>query len=218
MPRERRCSLGHACPTVVSSFRVWTTPWAHRKIDISFISRINPIMRKTSFVALLIIMWIIPTGVAHSQSVPTPPASLQHSIMKGITYKTGTIITNMLFLTPATGSYIDAAILTTAFTGVALVIYVSNDYLWDTFSPPKPTLNTAKFDASASAERVTYKMITYKTAVTLATSGILYLWTNSLPIVLTVGAGLALAKVGVFYINDMAWDWYDWHIANGTPH
>ena len=175
-------------------------------------------MRKTSFAALLILMWIIPTGVAHSQAIGTPPASLQHSVMKGLTYKTGTIITNMLFLTPATGSVIDAAVLTAAFTGVALVIYVSNDYLWDTFAPAKPTLDTATFDASASAERVTYKMITYKTAVTLATSGILYLWTSSLPIVLTVGAGLALAKVGVFYINDRAWDWYDWHTTNTTPH
>ena len=62
------------------------------------------------------------------------------------------------------------------------------------------------------------KMITYKTTVTLATSGILYLWTSSLPIVLTVGAGLALAKVGVFYVNDMAWEWYDWHTAKAASH
>ena len=175
-------------------------------------------MRKTTFAALLMLMWIIPTGVVHSQAVVPPTASLQHSIMKGVTYKTGTIITNMLFLTPATGSYVDAAILTAAFTGVAIVIYVSNDYLWDTFSPPIIILNKEKFDASESAKRVTLKMITYKTAVTLATSGLLYLWTSSLPIVLTVGAGLALAKVGVFYVNDMAWDWYDWHTANAASH
>ena len=173
-------------------------------------------MRKTSIAALLMLMWIIPTGVAHSQAVAAPTASLQHSVMKGLTYKTGTIVTNMLFLGPATGSWVDAAILTTAFTGVAIVIYVSNDYLWDTFAPSKPIIKDEEFDASESAKRMTLKMITYKTTVTLATSGILYLWTNSLPIVLTVGVGLAIAKLGVFAVNDMAWDWYDWHTANTT--
>ena len=49
---------------------------------------------------------------------------------------------------------------------------------------------------------------------TLATSGILYVWTGSLPIVLTVGVGLAIAKAGVFAVNDMAWDWYDWATAD----
>ena len=163
-------------------------------------------------------MWIIPTGAAHSQSVEAPPASLQHSIMKGLTYKTGTIITNMLFLGPATGSWIDAAILTTAFTGVAIVIYVSNDYLWDAIYPSKPIIKNEEFDASESAKRMTLKMISYKTVVTLATSGILYLWTNSIPIIITVGVGLAIAKTGVFALNDMAWDWYDWYTANAASH
>ena len=178
-------------------------------------------MRKISAVALLVISLLIQTGEALSQTqgaFAPPAASLQHSIMKGVTYKTGTIITNMLFLRPATGSWVDASILTAAFTGVAIVIYVSNDYLWDTFSPSKVMMNKKEFDATESARRVTMKMITYKTTVTLATSGILYLWTSSLPIVLTVGAGLALAKVGVFYVNDMAWEWYDWHTAKAASH
>ena len=171
-------------------------------------------MRNASFAALLILMWIIPTSGAHSQVGGPPQASLEHSIIKGLTYKAGTIVTNMLFLGPATGSWIDAAVLTGAFTCVAIVIYVSNDYLWDTFSPSKPIIANEEFDASESAMRMTMKMISYKTTVTLATSGILYLWTSSLPIVLAVGAGLAVAKLGVFAVNDMAWDWYDWHTAN----
>ncbi|MEI7607820.1 MAG: hypothetical protein WCJ64_10600 [Rhodospirillaceae bacterium] len=176
-------------------------------------------MRKMPAISLVIFTLIAPPSAAHSQTreaVAPPAASLQHSIMKGVTYKTGTIITNMLFLRPATGSWIDASILTAAFTGVAIFIYVSNDYLWDNFLPSKPIVKDEKFDVSESAKRVTLKMITYKTAVTMATSGMLYLWTNSLPIVLTVGAGLALAKVGVFYVNDLAWEWYDWNKAN-TP-
>ena len=169
------------------------------------------------FAALLMLMLIIPTAVAHSQAVGNP-TSLQHSLMKGLTYKTGTIITNMLFLGPATGSWADAAVLTAAFTGVAIVLYVTNDYLWDTFYPSKSIMENEEFDASESAKRMAMKMISYKTTVTLATSGILYLWTNSLPIVLAVGAGLAIAKLGVFAVNDMAWDWYDWHIANAASH
>ncbi len=193
-------------------------------------------MRIMPFAALVILAWIIPIGAPHAEPLgavvtppPTssqppgavatpPPASLQHSIMKGATYKAGTIVTNLLFLRPATGSWLDASILTASFTGVAIVIYVANDYWWDTYYPSKTILNKDKFDVSDSAKHVTLKMITYKTAVTLATSGMLYFWTSSLPITLIVGGGLAIAKVGVFAINDMAWAWYDWHKASSTSH
>lgn len=178
-------------------------------------------MRRRFAAGLLVLALFIPTGTARSQTqgaVEPPSASLQHSFLKGVTYKTGTIITNMLFLRPATGSWIDAAILTSAFTGVAIGLYVGNDYLWDSFYPATPKVGKETFDVSESAKRMTLKLITYKTTVTLATSGMLYLWTQSLPIVLTVGVGLALAKVGVFAVNDLAWDWYDWHTANAISH
>ena len=168
---------------------------------------------------LLALVLAMPVGTAWGQTqapTVTPPASVQHSLLKGITYKTGTIITNMLFLTPATGSWRQAAVLTAAFTGVAIGLYVANDYLWDKIYPAKPANPNDKFDIADSAKRTSLKFITYKTTVTLATSGILYVWTGSLPIVLTVGVGLAIAKAGVFALNDMVWNWYDWYEAKAA--
>lgn len=182
---------------------------------------IVPIMRRRFTVALFLLALIIPGGMAHSQtqsSLVTPPASLQHSLMKGLTYKVMTITTNMLLLRAATGSWIDAAILTSIYTGLSLSLFVANDYLWDLYKPLRIDTSANGIDFAESAKRTSLKFITYRTTFTALSAGILYLWTGSLKTTLTIGVALAIAKAAMFYVNDFAWDWYTWWTTKAYAH
>ncbi len=52
----------------------------------------------------------------------------------------------MLFLKPATGSWRQAITLTASFTGMGIVLYTANEYLWDKLYAPKPANADGEFD------------------------------------------------------------------------
>ena len=170
-------------------------------------------MKALVFVAFLVLNVCIAPACSEAQTqsqTEIAPASLHHSLMKGLTYKALTITTNMLFLRAGTRSWIEAAILTSIYTGLSLSLFVINDYTWDIYNPVAINPSTPDINILESAKRTTYKFLTYRITFTTLSTGILYLWTGSIKTTLTVGAALALTKAAMFYANDFAWDWSGW--------
>ena len=141
-----------------------------------------------------------------------PSASLTHSAMKATTFKVGSTITNIAVLSYATGDFVAGTGLAAFMLGASWLTYTANDYLWDSYSPP-PVKETKDqtFDATADVWRNTGKYFTYKPVIASVKLTTLYLYTGSAAIAGVFGTATVLINTGVFYANNMAWDWYDWY-------
>jgi uncharacterized membrane protein len=147
-------------------------------------------------------------------TTPTNSASLTHSAVKATTFKIGSTATNLAILSYATGDVIGGAALTAFMLGSSWVIYTGNDYLWDSYSPP-PTKQTGSeaFDATADVWRNTGKFLTYKPVVASIKLASLYVYTGSAAVATIFGTASILTNTAVFYVNNVAWDFYDWYAA-----
>jgi len=98
--------------------------------------------------------------------------------------------------------------------GASWVVYTTNDYMWDSYAPPttKQSQDEA-FDATADVWRNTGKYLTFKPVVASLKLASLYLWTGSAAIAATFGTAAIMTNTVVFYVNNVAWDWYDWYSA-----
>ena len=156
-------------------------------------------------------------GTVRKETVPpvaAPPgdASLSHSAMKATTFKVGSTVTNVTLLSYAAGGLVGGVALSTFMLAASWTIYTANDYLWDTFSPP-PVRQEANesFDTGSDVWRNTWKFVTYKPIVASLKLASLYLYTSSATIAVVFGTASVLTNTAVFYVNNVAWDAYDWY-------
>jgi uncharacterized membrane protein len=179
--------------------------------------------------ALLIatVLTLPATLPALAQSLPTPTvaaaparpvvnpagsASLTHSALKATTFKVGSTATNLALLSYATGDVISGTALTVFMLASSWMIYTANDYIWDSYSPP-PIKQAAseQFDATADVWRNTGKFLTYKPVIASIKLASLYVATGSVAVATIFGGASVLTNTGVFYLNNVAWDFYDWY-------
>jgi len=175
-------------------------------------------MRQLLFATVLALPAAMP-ALAQPAAPGVPPAhsaSLGHSALKATTFKVGSTVTNLAVLSYAAGGFVGGAALATFMLASSWVIYTANDYLWDTYSPP-PTKRTEdqSFDTTADVWRNTGKFLTYKPVIASIKLAALYAYTSSAAVAVVFGTASILTNTGVFYVNNLAWDWYDWYAA--TP-
>jgi len=149
------------------------------------------------------------------QLTPGPNgASVPHSAMRATTYKIGTTAMNIGLLSYAFGSVAGGGAVAVAAGISSWLIFTANDYLWDRYGPPlaQPVSN-GQFDPKASTWRTTLKFLTYKPLSLAQKYFWVYVYSGSVATSFTWGSITAAANAAWFYVNDMAWDWYDWRVA-----
>ena len=77
--------------------------------------------------------------------------------------------------------------------------------------PPFATSNRPFFDATADVWRNTGKFLTYKPVIASIKLASLYVVTGSAAVTTIIGAASIMTNTVVFYVNNVAWDWYDWY-------
>jgi uncharacterized membrane protein len=157
-----------------------------------------------------------PNASVAPQAAPRGDASLSHSALKATTYKVATATTNLALFSAATGALAGGTLLTVLDTAASAVVFTVNDYLWDSYDPP-PVKQAAdqSFNKAEDAWRTTRKFLTYKPTIAAITWGMIYVYTGSATTMLVAGTASSLSKTALFYLNNFAWDAYDWHAA--TP-
>jgi len=146
-------------------------------------------------------------------------ASLGQAALKGVTLKLtqGLYSFGVFTVAAGMGTTIGAAMAVADGIG-AFGIYVGNEYLWDTFRPnTNLRVNNEEFGFLSSLSRTTLKYITYKPAVTAWHWGIIYTVTGSMQATVVAGSVLWFTLPLMYYVNNTAWDFYDWGVATGTP-
>ena len=117
-----------------------------------------------------------------------------------------------------TGSLPAATVLTAGSLVASTLIYPVNEYVWDSLSPnTNLSANNQAFDKSASLWRTTYKYLSFKVSVLTSKFAWVYLYTGSVAATVTMGTASSLALPAIFYLNNTAWDWYDWSTAPAVP-
>jgi uncharacterized membrane protein len=146
-----------------------------------------------------------------AQVPPKADGSLTHSAAKATTFKIGTTITGLAIFSYGTSSVLGGGLLTAFNVSKGWLLYTVNDYAWDKYSPADATPASAEtFDVSASLRRNTLKFITYKSVDTTIKFASIYLYTGSLVAMFWLGSVSAIANTGVYYANNLIWDWHDW--------
>jgi len=160
----------------------------------------------------LVVVALAPLAAPARAAAPEPgtAAALQRSSLKALTYKIMTTTTNLVVFSAATRSVTSGAGLTAVITAYSFALYTFNDFAWDALSPPAVPKKGEPLDLVESGKRATLKLITYKSVSIPSALGIIYLWTRSARTALTWGGAAAVLKLGLFYVNNIAWDYYDW--------
>jgi len=145
-------------------------------------------------------------------------ASLGHAALKGITLKLTQGLYSFGVFTVGVGVATTLGAAMAVADGVgAYGIYVGNEYLWDTLRPnTNLRVNNEEFGLFSSLSRTTLKYITYKPAVSVWHWGIIYAVTDSLQTTVMAGSVLWFTLPLMFYVNNTAWDLYDWSLATGA--
>jgi uncharacterized membrane protein len=154
------------------------------------------------------------TGASRAAAASPSDVSMSHSALKAATFKVGTIVTNLGLLSAATGGVVAGTVLTAIDTAASMVVYTANDYLWDSYDPPpvKQAVDQS-LDKADEAWRTTRKFLTFKPAVIAISWGLIYAYTGSATTMMVFGTASTLTKSALFYINNFAWDAYDWRTA-----
>lgn len=169
------------------------------------------------------LLWPLPgwsqSPVASAASRPkAAPPSVSHVLSKTVTQTAGDAAVFMTVFSIGTGSLPAATVLTAGTMLIGTVVYPTNEYLWEYFSPnTNLSANSKAFDTSASLWRTTYKYLSFKATVLTSKFAWLYLYTGSVVSTATMGTATSLALPAIFYINSTAWDWYDWRTAPTVP-
>ena len=150
-------------------------------------------------------------------AVQAAPASLGHAAIKGVTLKLANAAVSMGIFYTGTGSMIASSALSLLIAATSYSVYVTNDYLWDRFSPnTNVAANNQPFQTTTSLGRNTLKFLTFKPAVVTADWTAIYLYTGSWASTLAMGSAWSLLTPVGFYANNTAWDWYDWWSTSAT--
>jgi uncharacterized membrane protein len=147
-----------------------------------------------------------------------PAASLSHSAVKATTFKVATVVTNLAIFSAGTGSVVGGTLLTAFNVSKSWALFTANDYAWDTWFPSNANKDAGKeFNVKDSFWRTTGKFLTYKPVDTAVKFASIYLYTGSAAVMLVYGTASAVMNTGVFYANDVAWDYYEWWTSPTTP-
>ena len=129
-------------------------------------------------------------------------------------------MSNLAIFSYGTGGLVGGGILTVFNVSKSWGLFTANDYLWDKYFPSDKNQDSSKaFDAKQSFWRTTGKFLTYKPVDTAIKFASIYLYTGSAAVMLVYGTASAVTNTGVFYVNDFAWNLYDWSQApaSGGP-
>ena len=152
--------------------------------------------------------------ITQGEMAPAEDASLTHSALKATTFKVGTTLTNLTLLSYATGGVVGGVALTTFITASSWLLYTANDYAWDKYDPPPPKLGANEsFDAGGDMWRNTKKYLTFKPVIASLKLASLFVWTGSVATTAVFGTATIVTNTGVFFVNNLAWDFYDWYVA-----
>ena len=186
--------------------------------------------------AAFMAMWLILSPAA-AQTMPPPGAppaaapaetgspdaakassgSVSHSVLKAITYKVTTTTVGLTIYSVAAGGVAAGAALEAFGLVASMAVYTANDYLWTSNVPPP-----VKQDESQSLNvkdefwKTTKKYLTYRVStiwIKAIKMAALYAYTGSAATTLVAGSAASLLAAGVFYANNMAWDYYDFDTA-----
>ena len=152
-----------------------------------------------------------------AQTAPAPPpvtasTSVGHAAIKGLTLKAALTLSSLTVFYVGTGSAVASGLLTALVSAASYSVYVTNEYLWDRYSPnTNVSANDQSFSTTSSLSRNTLKFLTFKPTVMAVDWGTIYLYTGSLTSMFTMGPAMSLTAPVIFYLNNTAWDWYDWH-------
>lgn len=152
------------------------------------------------------------------QAPPKPAGSISHSAMKATTFKIGTTMTGLAIFSYGTSSVVGGGLLTAFNVSKGWLLYTVNDYAWDKYLPADANLNSSdNFDVRASLWRNTLKFVTYKLVDTAIKFASIYVYTGSALAMLWLGSVSAIANTGVYYANNLIWDWHDWLQSPPSP-
>jgi uncharacterized membrane protein len=156
-----------------------------------------------------------PSITASPETPQGKDASLSHSALKATTFKIGSTAANLAVLSYAAGGVVGGATLAGFMLASSWVLYTVNDYVWDRVDPPLAKQSADQpFDPSAEVWSTTKKFLTFKPLIATVKLAALYLYTGSASVTLVFGTAAILTNTGVFYLNNIAWDWYDWYMAS----
>jgi len=159
-------------------------------------------------------------GSAPQSEVPPAGGSLTHSAMKATTFKIAATVSNLAIFSFGTGGIVGGGILTAFNVSKSWGLFTANDYLWDKYFPSDKNQDSSQaFDAKQSFWRTTGKFLTYKPVDTAIKFASIYLYTGSAAVMLVYGTASSVTNTAVFYVNDFAWNLYDWSQApaSGSP-
>ena len=139
------------------------------------------------------------------------PGTLTHSAAKATTFKVATVVTNLAIFSVGTGSIVGGGLLTAFNVSKSWLLFTANDYAWDTYLPTQSNTDSGQaFDVKQSFWRTTGKFLTYKPVDTAIKFASIYLYTASAATMIVYGTASSVVNTGVFYVNDFAWNVYDW--------
>jgi len=161
----------------------------------------------------------MPSDTGSPQSSAQPgTGSLTHSAAKATTYNVVVILADLVIFSAGAGSIVGGGVLTAFNVTKSLLLYTANDYAWDTYFPSDASKEgSGEFDPTQSVWRTTEKFLTYKPISTAIKFASIFIYTGSASAMFVYGAASEAANIGAFYINNFAWDVYDWSQAPPRP-
>ena len=148
--------------------------------------------------------------------LPAFKPSFTHSAIKTTTYEIANALDNFVILSVGAGGLGGGALLTAFNTLQSWTVYSTNDYLWQKYYPPDTSKAAAgAFDLQQSMQRTTLKYLTGKPVVASVKIAALYLYTGSAPTAFAYGLAATAGASVIFYLNNLAWDYYDQAVVPG---
>jgi uncharacterized membrane protein len=161
----------------------------------------------------------MPSDAGSPQSSSQPgTGSLTHSAAKATTYNVVVIVADLFIFSAGAGGIVGGGVLTAFNVAKSLFLYTANDYAWDTYFPSNTSQEgSSEFDPTQSVWRTTEKFLTYKPVSTAIKFASIFVYTGSASAMFIYGAASEVVNVGAFYLNNFAWDVYDWSQAPPQP-
>ena len=176
----------------------------------------------------LLALWFVAPGLVLAQGASSPAAppidvapppkpleaSVGHAALKGLTLKAMSVSATAVIFSLGTGSMVTGGWMAGVNGLGSYVIYVGNEYMWDTYWPnTNLASNHQDFQATSSLSRGTLKYLTLKPMLTVLNLGLIYAFTDTLTATATTGVATIMTLPALFYVNNTLWDWYDWRNA-----
>lgn len=176
-----------------------------------------------ALLAIFVAIWLSVSSAAAQTGAPEPVPvenlGLAHSAMKAVTYKAGVTAANVVIYSAAAGTVVAGTAMTLIGAGLSFVVYTVNDYYWGTQAAAAPAAQDSGESLGFADElwQTTKKFVTYKASTIWIKPTLLYVYTGSVTITLAAASVSSLVNLGLFYTNNIAWDYYDASVASPSP-